>query len=270
MLTRRVISSLLVTTVVLFVVFFMPNWIYCLLVSLLIAVSLNEFYGIVAKKGILVYKYFGIICGMLYPVVIYLQMGTVGFVHLSPFLVVLACLFTFVLQFTRKEHSRGSVSSISVTMFGLLYIGWFLSFFVNIKFLTNGNALIFFLILVTKSADIGAFFIGRAFGRRSLIPRISPNKTVEGTIGGIATGMSMSLLSKAYLPSFSFYQLVTLGALLSVIGQVGDLAESLLKRDCGVKDSGTTLPGYGGMLDMLDSLLFTTPIFYFYLMVLVQ
>jgi phosphatidate cytidylyltransferase len=139
---------------------------------------------------------------------------------------------------------------------------------VNLKYVTNGEALILFVILVTKSCDIGAFFFGRAFGTHSLIPRISPKKTVEGTIGGVITGFCVSILSKSYLPMFSFYQLGALGIILSTLGQVGDLAESLIKRDCHVKDSGATLPGYGGMLDMLDSLLFTAPIFYFYIKIL--
>jgi phosphatidate cytidylyltransferase len=155
-------------------------------------------------------------------------------------------------------------------MFGLLYIAWLLSFFVKIKFMPRGEHLVVFLILVTKMGDVGAYFAGSYFGRHPLIPRISPRKTVEGTVGGLAASVLTAALSKAYLPEFPYGHLITLGLLLGILGQVGDLAESLIKRDCDAKDSGTNMSGFGGVLDMLDSLLFTTPIFYFYLRVLVK
>ncbi|MFH1996174.1 MAG: phosphatidate cytidylyltransferase [Candidatus Omnitrophota bacterium] len=270
MLKKRIVSSLAVAGIVFSIIFIMPNWVYCLLVTTMVGISLSEFFELAGKKGIFIYKYFGIATGMLLPIVVFLQMGIDGFGMMAPFYIVLACLFTFVLQITRRGGSSNPLVSIAVTMFGLLYISWFFSFFINLKFMAHGEILILYLILVTKSNDIGAFFIGRSFGKHSLIPRISPKKTVEGTVGGIVTGCCVSLASKAYMSGFSWGQLCVLGVLLGVLGQVGDLAESLVKRDCGVKDSGRKLPGYGGMLDMLDSLFFTTPIFYFYMRVLVR
>ncbi len=127
--------------------------------------------------------------------------------------------------------------------------------------------LIVYLILVTKSGDIGAYFIGTRFGRHSLIPRISPNKTVEGMLGGLGFSVLVSLVSINFLPSFSLIRLLILGLVLGTLAQVGDLSESLIKRDCGVKDSGQTFPGLGGVLDTIDSVLFTVPIFYFYVKV---
>jgi phosphatidate cytidylyltransferase len=106
-------------------------------------------------------------------------------------------------------------------------------------------------------------------GRHSLIPRISPSKTIEGTVGGLVFSIISAVVSKVYIPSFSYQHLVTLGVLLGILAQVGDLAESLLKRDCGVKDSGSSLSGFGGVLDLIDSLIFTTPIFYFYIRILI-
>src|SRR3989338_6494827 len=133
-------------------------------------------------------------------------------------------------------------------MFGLLYIAWFFSFFIKIKFLPQGMRLVSFLVLVTKVGDIGAYVVGRTIGRHNLIPRISPNKTVEGTFGGLAFSVAGAIFSKSYLPNFSYGHLFTLGILLGILAQVGDLAESLLKRDCGVKDSGNNLSGFGGVL----------------------
>ena len=221
------------------------------------------------KKGIFVYKYFGILIGMLVPIIIYFHLGTEGYFELDPFFIVIACLFTFILLFVRRENAQ-ALASIAVTMFGLLYIAWFFSFFIKLKFLPQGPLLVSFLVLVTKMGDVGAYFVGRSFGKHSLIPRISPNKTVEGTIGGLIFSMATALISKTYLPSFSFSHLLILGILLGILAQVGDLAESLIKRDCAVKDAGNNISGFGGMLDIIDSLLFTTPIFYFYVKVIVR
>ena len=118
--------------------------------------------------------------------------------------------------------------------------------------------------------DVGAYFIGGSIGKHNLISRISPHKTVEGTIGGLIFSVATALASKAYLPDFHYAHLFTLGLLLGILAQVGDLAESLLKRACEVKDSGKNLSGFGGMLDLIDSLIFTAPIFYFYIVVVMR
>ena len=228
-----------------------------------------EFFTMAEHKGIFVYKTFGIIIGMIVPLIMFCQMGGEGYFTLEPFFIAIACLFLFVLQFTRRDSSQ-ALTSMAVTLFGLLYIAWFFSFFVKIKFLSHGTLLVTFLILVTKMGDVGAFVVGKIFGRHSLIPRISPNKTVEGIIGGLAFSVGSAVASKTYLPNFSYYHLVALGVLLGILAQVGDLAESLLKRDCGVKDSGSNLSGLGGIMDLMDSLLFTAPIFYFYIQVLMK
>ena len=268
-LTRRLATSALVVTLVALVVFLFPNWVFSVMASIMIGIALAEFFSLVEKKHIFVYKYFGVIIGMCVPVIIYFQMGGEGYFALEPFFLVIACLFIFVLQFIRRDSSQ-ALASIAITLFGLLYIAWFFSFFIKIKFLQNGTLLIAFLVLVTKMGDIGAYLVGNAIGRHNLIPRISPNKTIEGTIGGLIFSIMSAVASKSYLPNFSYAHLVTLGALLGILAQVGDLAESLLKRDCGVKDSGHNLSGFGGLLDLIDSLLFTTPIFYFYVVVLMR
>ena len=269
MLKNRIVTSILILSLVALITFLFPNWVFTLLASSLIGLSLYEFFGLVEMKKIFVYKYFGIIIGMLVPIIIYFQGGMEGYFTLEPFFIVIACLFIFVLQFIRRDSSQ-ALDSIAVMMFGLLYIAWFFSFFIKIKFLPQGPLLVAFLILVTKTGDIGAYFVGRSLGRHSLIPRISPHKTVEGTMGGLLFSILSAILSKSYLPKFPYGHLFTLGILLGILAQVGDLAESLLKRDCEVKDSGNNLSGFGGVLDLIDSLLFTTPIFYFYVVVLMK
>ena len=268
-LAKRTATSVLVATLVALVTFFCPNWVFTLLASAMIALALKEFFGMVGRKGIVVYEYFGIIVGALVPIIIYFQKGIEGYFTLEPFFIVIACLFIFVLQFIRRDGDS-AVASIAVTMFGLLYIAWFFSFFVKLKFMPGGAWLVAFVVIVTKMGDIGAYLIGSSIGRRSLIPRISPHKTVEGTLGGMAFSVVAALASKAYLPSFPYGHLLSLGILLGILALIGDLAESLLKRDCGIKDSGSSLSGFGGMLDLIDSLLFTAPIFYFYVEVLMK
>lgn len=268
-LRKRIASSALILTLTGLIIFYFPNWVLTLLASGMIGCALWEFFTLAEKRGIFVYKYFGILIGMLVPITIYFHLGTEGYFEIEPFFIVIACLFTFVLLFIRRDNSQ-ALTSAAVTMFGLLYIAWFFSFFIKLKFLAQGSLLVAFLILVTKMGDVGAYFIGRSVGKHNLIPRISPNKTIEGTIGGLVCSVGTALLCKLILPNFSYSNLLTLGLLLGILAQVGDLAESLIKRDCHAKDASNNISGFGGILDVVDSLLFTTPIFYIYVKVLIQ
>ena len=263
MLVRRIINSLFVLLLAFLIIFYFPNWTFLLLTAFFIFVALTEFFNITSSKGIFTYKYFGIIVGLLIPVSVFLHLGE-RYIDFEPLMIVLACLFAFVLQFTRKEGSTDHIISIGVTLLALFYISWFFSYFIKIKFLPNGAYLVCYLVLVTKSADIAAYFIGKSFGKHNLIPRISPKKTIEGTLSGLFTSVVVSFLAMPLI-GISYLHALILGVLLGVTGQVGDLAESLLKRDCSVKDSSSNISGFGGVLDMIDSLLFTAPVFYFYI-----
>jgi phosphatidate cytidylyltransferase len=178
----------------------------------------------------------------------------------------LALLFLIIMQFRRRDNS-GVIVDISTTVFGILYISWFLSFLIKIRFLPGGSGLLSLVLLATKLGDIGAYLIGIRFGKTPLMPRISPNKSVEGSIGGLLFSVLGAFVCKTFT-EFSYSHLLFIGILLGILGQLGDLSESLMKRDCQVKDSGNILPGMGGILDQLDSLLFTAPVFYFYLSII--
>lgn len=261
-LLNRTITSITLISFVYATIFLLPDWFFCFVVTLFIGLGLYEFFEMVKNKGIFVYQYYGVFTGALLPILIYLKYG--GFVpDLEPFLVVVISLFVFILQFTRKDNSQ-ALAGIAITLLGILYISWFFSFLIRLKYLSGGAALVAFLLLVTKAGDMGAYFIGKFFGRRNLIPRISPKKTVEGTIAGFIASIAAAFLSGRLLPGASSLDLIMLGVLLGVLSQIGDLSESLIKRDCQVKDAARYLPGLGGVLDVIDSLLFTTPIFYFY------
>ncbi|NQU74068.1 MAG: phosphatidate cytidylyltransferase [Candidatus Omnitrophica bacterium] len=259
---RRIITSIALMLFVIATIFVFPAWFFCIVVSTLIGFGLYEFFAMVTKKGIFVYRYFGTIMGIILPIIIYLNYGGLA-PDMEPFLLVIISFFVFVLQFVRRDNSQ-ALTAISITLLGILYISWFFSFMIKIRHLPDGVYLVSFLLLVTKMGDIGAYVVGRFFGKHNLIPRISPNKTVEGTVGGFAVSMVTAFIVRGFLPNSSFVDLVILGVLLGVLSQIGDLSESLIKRDCQVKDAATYLPGLGGVLDIIDSLLFTTPIFYFY------
>ena len=153
----------------------------------------------------------------------------------------------------------------AVALFGPLYIGLTLSTLVSTRALPSGEWLIVFIALVTWASDIGAYYAGTLWGRHPLAPSISPKKSIEGLAGGLALAMAVALLTQLWLvPQLTMLHALALGLLMTGTGLVGDLCESAIKRAVGVKDSGGILPGHGGMLDRLDSLLFTAPTFYYY------
>jgi len=227
----------------------------------MIGVGLFEFFSLIEKKHIPIYKYFGILVGILIPVVVYLEIElTTGWELLF---MVAICLAIFVLQLARPKSDK-AIIGVSTTIFGIFYISWFFSFVIKLKLMPYGTGLVAFLILVTKMGDIGSYIVGSAIGRKTLIKRISPKKTWEGAVGGFVFSMLTAYLAKPIMPYADTFHILLLGGLLAVASQVGDLYESLIKRDCEVKDSGKLFPGLGGMLDIIDSALFTAPIFYFY------
>lgn len=180
---------------------------------------------------------------------------------------------TFITQSVRFEHPGGSMATISGTVLAVAYVGLLGSFLVQIRWLESpyqGLVPLAALVATAKGADMGAYFAGRAAGRHKLWPRLSPNKTIEGAIGGlilavifalIVFGLTRILFQTSVL---SWPAVVGFGVLVGGAAQLGDLMESMIKRDCERKDSSATLPGFGGVLDVLDSLLFAGPVAYGY------
>jgi len=154
---------------------------------------------------------------------------------------------------------------ILIILFGVLYVGFPLSTVVSTRSLSDGQFLVLFLAVVTWASDTGAYYAGTLWGKHPLLPSVSPKKTVEGVLGGLALAVGAALLAQWWFASqLSQSDALILGMLLTATGLLGDLFESAIKRRTGVKDSGGILPGHGGMLDRLDSLLFTAPTFYYY------
>ena len=167
---------------------------------------------------------------------------------------------------SRRTVTHGLMDP-AVVAFGPLYVGLCLGHLLLVRAMPEGDFLIFGLFLITWAADTGAYYAGTSLGRHKLAPVISPNKTVEGLAGGLAAAILSAFLARAwFLPSLSVTDCVAVAGLLTIAGLLGDLAESAMKRGAGVKYSGNLIPGHGGMLDRLDSLLFTAPAFYYYVL----
>jgi phosphatidate cytidylyltransferase len=152
-------------------------------------------------------------------------------------------------------------------LFGAFYLGGMLGHLVLLRALERGAGAVLFVVTVTWMVDSAAYFGGRRFGRHALAPIISPKKTIEGAVAGLAGGIVTAIIVRLWwLPELSGAESLGAGLLLGCAGQLGDLAESMFKRRAGVKDSGGWIPGHGGLLDKVDSLVFTAPTFYYYLL----
>jgi phosphatidate cytidylyltransferase len=163
------------------------------------------------------------------------------------------------------------IAAIATTLFGLMYVPWLLNFIQKINFFpgVDGKFFLLYFVLVTKFSDTGAYAVGSLIGRHKMMPRISPGKTWEGFGGAILFSTAASVVFVVFfgdkMAGMNWFHAVVLGVLFGLTAVVGDLIESLFKREAGVKDSGKIFPGIGGILDLLDSLLFNAPIMYLYL-----
>ncbi len=244
------------------------RWVFIIVLLALTIGGLYEFFYLIKKKGIPIYSYTGIIFGIMIPLSIFFQFEPTKRWELL--FIVLVLLLIFILQLNRRDNTNAIVG-ISTTLFGVLYVSWFFSFLIKIRFLipgAGGIKLLGFILLVTKCGDMGALLIGSKIGKHPLLPRVSPNKTIEGSVGSFLFSALAAVLSRALLPAelnLSIIHVAFIGFFFGGIGQLGDMSESLIKRDCNVKDSGKLLPALGGVLDAIDSLLFSAPVFYFYM-----
>lgn len=268
MLAKRIISSAVLLAVVYLTIFVLPKWTFFILVMLFTVAGLTEYFCLIRKKDVFVHVWLGMALGVLLSTSFYLE-RELGIRQPELGIMAVAIGGLFLLQFTRRDKTS-AILSIACTLMGLLYIAWLLSFFVRLKYLPGGSLWITFLILVAKLGDAGAYFVGNRLGRHRLIERISPNKSVEGAVGGFAVSLVAALGCRLFLPEIPYHHLLILGVSIGILAQLGDLAESLIKRDAGIKDSGWIVPGLGGALDIIDSLLFSAPFLYFYIKVILR
>ena len=279
---RRSLSFVVLWTIVLTALFssnrLVSDYVFLVIMVFLAITGLAEFYGLAAKRDLVCFERWGIFGGVLLMVGTFLnltgQIGTSGSpARVNDFETSFLILFVLGLclrQFVSRSNTSG-IEAISITLFGLMYVPWLLNFIQKINFFPDveGHYYLLYFVLITKLSDTGAYVTGSLIGKHKMIPRISPGKTWEGFAGAVVTSTLCSLLFVHFLGShmrgMNWLHAIILGAILSVTAVIGDLIESLFKREAGVKDSGRFFPGIGGILDLLDSLLFNAPIMYVYL-----
>lgn len=281
---RRLASSILLWTAVLLALFSdhpaVATWVFLGIVVVLAAAGLMEFYGLAAQRGLPAFRICGLLGGILLMVGTFLHCtGRLG-IHGSPARVndfETSFLILFVLGLAVRLLVSGptgqGLPAMAVSLLGLLYVPWLLNFIQKIHFFPGieglGRYYVLYFLVVTKLSDTGAYIVGSLCGRHKMAPRISPGKTWEGFAGALlfSTGASLALaaLLGSHLPGMRTDHALILGLILGAGAVVGDLIESLWKREAAVKDSGRWFPGIGGLLDLLDSLLFNAPLMYLYL-----
>lgn len=279
---RRLLSFVVLWTIVLVALFsgspLLSNYVFLLIMVFLAVTGLAEFYGLVEKRELVCFKWWGLFGGLLLMIGTFLNLteviGTSGSpARVNDFetgFIILFVLGLCLRQFFSRSNTAG-ILAISTTLFGLMYVPWLLNFIQKINFFPHveGHYYLLYFILITKTSDSGAYAVGSLFGRHKMIPRISPGKTWEGFGGAVVTSILASVLFVHFLTTkmagMNYVHAIVLGIILSIGAVVGDLIESIFKREAGVKDSGHFFPGIGGILDLLDSLLFNAPIMYLYL-----
>ncbi len=176
-----------------------------------------------------------------------------------------ASITLFATWFLQENNIKIAIDQISFTLFGILYVAGLGGYYILIRNLEGGGSLIFFLLLITWLGDTAAYYWGKNYGKKPLAPIISPNKTVEGAVAGLVGSLAAGVVGYWFLGNMAMVHCLLLALICGTIGQFGDLAESLLKRHAGIKNSGNLLPGHGGILDRIDGLLLAGPTFYCYL-----
>jgi phosphatidate cytidylyltransferase len=241
---------------------------FLVFVDMVIIAGLWEFYTLVEQRRFKPYKYTGILVGALIPVYIFAGRGAS-----QDFLLGLIVIALFVAELFRKNR-ESSIQNISITVLGIIYIGFLGSHLVMLRELplvkdlqySEGALFVILVFVLTWLYDTGAYTVGMIAGRHKLLPRISPGKTLEGTAGGVIITVAGILVARRYI--FTFLGLregILLAITASAMCQFGDLAESMIKREMRAKDSSSTLPGHGGILDRFDSMLFSAPVLYYLL-----
>jgi phosphatidate cytidylyltransferase len=277
---RRLLTSIVLWTLVISALFsqykLLSDYAILVVMMALAGAGLHEFYALVQRRNLVCFRWWGLFSGLLLMASTFIYLSSGGIRAPSKAndfetsILIIFVLGLCVRQFVSRSNTAG-IPAIATTLFGLMYVPWLLNFIQKITFFpgVDGHYYFLYFVLITKFSDTGAYLVGSLIGRHKMIPRISPGKTWEGFGGAIAVSTLASLLLARYLgdklAGMNWLHAIILGVILSIGAVVGDLIESIFKREAGVKDSGRFFPGIGGILDLLDSLLFNAPIMYLYL-----
>jgi len=277
---RRLLSTLALWALVLGTVLSGYEQLFFVTIAGIGLLGLWEYYEMLDRRGVPNFKLTAIITAVVFFAGSFYTFRSFGPDKSYDFEIAVLVVFLLVVfgrQMFRKTRDVNPLETMAYTLFGLLYIVWLFNFITKIVYLAprgplgepTGQYYVLYLLLVTKFSDMGAYVTGSLFGRHKLVPHISPHKSWEGLAGAVvfALGGSFGLwyLIPDKLAVFQPMDLLVLGVLLGLAAVIGDLAESIVKRSTEAKDSGGLLPGIGGVLDLIDSVLFTAPIMFFYM-----
>jgi len=261
-LRARLATAAVAIPLLLALVFLAPGWVWGAVVVLISLVALAEYLGLALRdqRGARIVGWIGGVA---------MLAGAMSAPRPGIWLAAAAAaLLPLVLSYvvlTRNDLDRG-LTDAGLVVIGVLYIGLLLPHFYWLREIPDGSRWVTFVIAITMAGDTGGYFVGHAFGRHKLIPRVSPGKTVEGAIGIVAASLLGAAIAKMILfPGHAWGEVLTLAGVMAVLGQLGDLGESVMKRSFGAKESGAIFPGHGGVLDRIDSLLFPVALVYYYL-----
>jgi len=264
MLKHRVITAAVGVPLVILAIWFGDPW-FSLLIAAAALAGTYEFYrmaGLDRREPLLYLGLLWALALVLSPHYHHRSLDALPFVITATVLISLVWLL-------RRPSREGAFGNWAWTIAGALYAGWMLSYWLNLRGLEDGRNWVYLAMLTVFANDTGAFFIGRARGRHKLAPAVSPAKTWEGAIGGLICSVLGAIVIAIVLNlisafAFGYWRIIALGFLVSLFAQLGDLVESLLKRNMRVKESGNLLPGHGGVLDRFDSIIFVGAVVYYY------
>lgn len=267
---KRVLTAIVALPILLYTIWSQNPYFFAALTAIAALLALREFYGLASRVGGTPQLVVGSAAAL---------MILASFVIARPSLAVAAMIALSIVSLAAtllsSDEMRNSLASASTTVFGVVYVALLPGCLIGVRMLPDAvsqltaphlaSKLLTMFFALVMMTDTGAYYVGRSIGRHKLAPRISPGKTIEGAIGGFVAAMVTGLLCKlTFFSEIPIAHAIGLGAAIGLLGQIGDLAESMLKRGAGVKDSGHLLPGHGGMLDRIDSVLFCAPLFYYY------
>jgi len=245
-------------------------WLFVALAAAAMVIGLWEFYLLAKKLKLKPDAAAGYLAGAaIVTIAVLMQQNDPGVsVLLIQFVIIILTAGTLIAATFRGAPFDSMIASTGATILGVLYIPFLGSHLISIRIGFNQTLsahLLSFFFLVLMGSDVGAYYVGRALGKRKLAPSISPGKTWEGVIGGIAAALAMGALAHFwFFRELPLKYILPLAVIMTVVGILGDLAESALKRGAGAKDAANILPGHGGILDRLDSLLFNAPLIYYF------
>jgi len=259
---KRILTAVVLLPVFIFAVIHPNPWFFTGLLAAAALLAVTEYFRIVEATGFRPFKRLGVVLtlGFLASAVWPHQLRQEWLIVIGLFMILTACV-------RRKVEPSDALASASVTFLGTFLVGFLLGYLVALKSTgtESGKDLIFLLAVTVWAGDTLAYYVGKNFGRHPFAPRVSPKKTWEGFFGCVAGSLiAAAAASLTFIHRIQGFHVLVLGLLVPVVGQLGDLCESALKRGAQMKDSSSLLPGHGGMLDRIDSILFNAPLIYYY------